>query len=61
MSFNENDSNSIIVNYYQSEKFSMKTNVILELLMVRTTLYSSLPHKFPIFSLNADVHRRTPI
>ncbi|GJQ75861.1 hypothetical protein Trydic_g17927 [Trypoxylus dichotomus] len=34
MSFNENDSNSIIVNYYQSERFTMRINVILELLMM---------------------------
>ncbi|KRT84342.1 Peptidase, partial [Oryctes borbonicus] len=34
MSFNENDSNSIIVNYYQSDRFTMRNNVILELLMM---------------------------
>lgn len=33
-SFNKNDSNSIVTNYYQSGPFTIKDSVIIELLMV---------------------------
>lgn len=56
MSFNENDSNSIITNYYQSDIFSMKTNVILELLMVGANYISATLNCYA--NLLLDVHRR---
>nr|CAD7461213.1 unnamed protein product [Timema tahoe] len=47
-SFNEEDSNSLITNYYQSEPGSIKITCIIELLMIPTSIPYSPPSRHPL-------------
>jgi hypothetical protein len=59
-SFNTNDSNSIITNYYQCGPFTIKDSVIIEILMVKNLI--SLHHDLPFYNRHYEnVSEKDPI